>query len=125
VLATHDFLRPEYFTQIKAIVQTIDFSAFNVYCLVKGDMVHGFVAVLDRKIEMLFLLPGCIGKGYGKLLVDFACSHLNADSVDVNVQNVKAVVFYERLGFRTYERTRKDDEGRDYPLLRMRREMPV
>ena len=43
-----------------------------------------------------------------------------ADKVDVNEQNTGVVAFYKKLGFETYERTEKDDRGKDYPLLRMR-----
>ena len=119
VLATHDFLKPSDFQNIKAIVQTIDFNALEVYCLVKAKRVVGFLGVAEQKVEMLFLLPGHIGKGYGKKLLDFAISNLNANKVDVNEQNIKAVKFYQRNGFKTYERTEKDDQGNDYPLLRM------
>jgi len=44
---------------------------------------------------------------------------LKAHKVDVNEQNVGAVAFYENLGFATYERSDKDDQGNDYPILRM------
>lgn len=54
--------------------------------------------------------------------MDFAVTELNADKVDVNEQNSSAIKFYERLGFKTYERTDKDDQGRDFPLLRMKLE---
>jgi putative acetyltransferase len=67
-------------------------------------------------------LPKYIGKGLGKKLTDFAISKLNADKVDVNEQNTQAVKFYEKLGFKAYERTAKDDQGKDYPLLRMKLE---
>ncbi|RDV12574.1 GNAT family N-acetyltransferase [Pontibacter diazotrophicus] len=45
-----------------------------------------------------------------------------AMEVDVNEQNTKAVEFYQKLGFETYERTAQDDQGKDYPLLRMKLE---
>ena len=37
VLATHDFLKPSDFHAIKEIVKTIDFNAFDVYCLMQND----------------------------------------------------------------------------------------
>ena len=45
-----------------------------------------------------------------------------AKQMDVNEQNTKAVEFYRKFGFETYERTEKDDEGKGYPLLRMKLE---
>ncbi|WP_051197562.1 GNAT family N-acetyltransferase [Flavobacterium soli] len=122
VLATHDFLNPTDFKEIKQLVQTFNFNDFEVYCLKQNDEVAGFIGLAERKIEMLFFSPEYIGKGLGRKLVDFAFSELKADKVDVNEQNTSAVKFYEKLGFKTYERTDKDDQGKEYPLLRMKLE---
>ena len=120
VLATHDFLSHKDFEEIKTLVQTIDFNDFEVYCAKQETMVVGFIGLAERKIEMLFISPDFIGKGLGKKLTDFAISELNVDKVDVNEQNKKAVKFYENYGFKVYERTEKDDQGKPYPLLRMK-----
>ncbi len=122
VLATHHFLLKDDFQIIKSIVKTIDFNAFDVYCLFEGEELLGFLGVAHQKVEMLFLSPSSIGKGYGKKLLMFAVEELKADQVDVNEQNEAAVVFYQKMGFKTYERTEKDDQGNAYPLLRMRLE---
>ena len=120
VLATHDFLSPADFISIKEIVHTIDFSAFDVFCLMKEQKVIGFVGVAEKKVEMLFLDPLFFGQGLGKKLMAFALTELQADKVDVNEQNLNSVNFYKKLGFETYERTEKDDQGKQYPLLRMK-----
>lgn len=120
VLASHDFINPADFKEIKSIVHMIDFNAFEVYCLKRKNLIVGFVGVAERKIEMLFVMPEYIGKGFGKKLTNFALTKLNADKVDVNEQNTVAIKFYQKFGFRTYERTVKDDQGKNYPLLRMK-----
>ncbi|UUW07276.1 GNAT family N-acetyltransferase [Flavobacterium plurextorum] len=122
VLATHDFLNLTDFEEIKQLVQTFNFNDFEVYCLKQNDKVAGFIGLAERKIEMLFFSPEYIGKGLGRKLIDFAFSELQADKVDVNEQNTNAVKFYKKLGFKTYERTDKDDQGKEYPLLRMKLE---
>ena len=119
VLATHDFLSATDFQEIKNIVATIDFNAFDVYCLIDKNNVIGFLGTANKKVEMLFLSPEQIGKGLGKKLLNLAIHDLNADKVDVNEQNTKAVEFYSKFGFKTYERTDKDEQGKNYPLLRM------
>lgn len=120
VLATHGFLDPLDFEEIKELVYSINFNDFDMYCLVQDLVVGGFVGVADQKIEMLFLAPEFIGKGLGKKLTEFAIEKLGADKVDVNLQNSPAVAFYKSLGFTTYEQTEKDDQGKNYPLLRMK-----
>ncbi|HEX6170749.1 MAG TPA: GNAT family N-acetyltransferase [Chitinophagaceae bacterium] len=120
VLATHGFLSQEDFQSIKEIVRKIDFNQFDVFCLIQDDKVLGFLGVAGQKTEMLFLDPDYFGQGLGKVLMNYAINELSVDKVDVNEQNIKAVNFYQHLGFKTYERTDKDDLGKDYPLLRMK-----
>jgi putative acetyltransferase len=120
VLATHDFLSASDFREIKALVQTIDFNAFDVYCALEGEEVVGFLGVAERKIEMLFIKPAFIGQGWGRRLLEHAIDVLQADQVDVNEQNRRAVEFYQKFGFAAFERTAQDDQGKAYPLLRMR-----
>lgn len=120
VSASHYFLTPSDFEGIKAIVWTIDFNALAVYCLLNDNAVIGFIGVMNRKVEMLFIDPKFFGLGCGKLLMNHAFSQLGINAVDVNEQNSGAVRFYQSLGFEIYERTEKDDQGRSYPLLRMK-----
>lgn len=122
VRATHHFLDPVDIDYFKTVVKGIDFRAFQVYCLVVGERLVGFLGVADKKIEMLFLDPQFIGQGLGKKLMDFALNELKAQEVDVNEQNENAVRFYSKFGFRTYDRSEKDSEGKEYPILKMRLE---
>lgn len=122
VRATHDFLSPSDIDYYKKIVSAIDFNTFQVFCLTEVDKVLGFIGIADNKIEMLFLVPEHIGKGYGKTLMRFAIDELGTNKVDVNEQNQNATNFYTKFGFRTYARTDKDDEGKDYPILKMKLE---
>jgi len=120
VRATHHFVTATDLERIKKLVHQIDFSAFSVYCLMDQNEVVGFLGVADATIESLFLHPDLIGQGHGRRLVKFAFDMLKADKVNVNEQNVHAVAFYSKLGFKTYERTDKDPEGNDYPILKMK-----
>ncbi|MEX6689712.1 GNAT family N-acetyltransferase [Danxiaibacter flavus] len=119
VRATHNFLAASDIDYYKDIVAAIDFSAFPVFCLEQNETVIGFIGVADKKIEMLFLSPNAIGQGLGKKLMRYAIEELKADKVDVNEQNNHAVLFYKKSGFITFERSEKDSEGKDYPILKM------
>ncbi len=123
VHATHDFLTPTDFEEIKELVRTINFNDLQVFCIVDGNEVAGFIGVADKKVEMLFLAPEYFGKGLGQKLLNFAVNELNAKKVDVNEQNTKALKFYQNFGFEIFERTEKDDQGRNYPLLRLKLRM--
>lgn len=120
VQATHSFLSKTDFEEIKELVATIKFNEFQVFCLADEKLVLGFIGVADKKIEMLFLDPDYFGQGLGKKLLSFAVKELAADKLDVNEQNTKALRFYQKFGFETFERADKDEQGRNYPLLRMK-----
>jgi len=120
VLATHHFLAPADFMEIKALVASIDFNRLEVYCLLHSGNVIGFTGVADRKVEMLFLHPDYFGRGLGKKLLDFALTELDADKLDVNEENSVALLFYIKAGFEPYDRSETDEQGRNYPILRMK-----
>lgn len=120
VKATHHFVTPGDIDLFKGMVQQIDFTAFPVYCLVEGGCVLGFLGLADGQIEMLFLDAGAIGRGLGTKLIRFALDELKANKVDVNEQNLSAVRFYRKFGFKVYTRNEKDDHGKDYPILKMK-----
>lgn len=63
-----------------------------------GETIAGFIGLYDHSIEMLFIGYMYIGKGLGTRLIEFAES-LGADSVDVNEQNLKALVFIKQMDF--------------------------
>ncbi len=120
VTATHHFLNSTDFQAIRDCVHTIDFNRLYLFCMMDGDILAGFVGIAERKVEMLFIAPRYFRQGLGKRLMMFAISEWKIERVDVNEQNESAVEFYHRLGFEIYERCEYDDQGRHYPILRMK-----
>ena len=118
--ATHKFLDPKDIDYFKGIVEQIDFRTLSLFCLNVNSNFAGFIGVLDKKVEMLFLDPKYTNKGFGKKLMAFVIEELGVNKVDVNEQNIEAVKFYKKLGFETYDRTEKDSSGKDYPILLMK-----
>ena len=110
VRTSHDFLSEQDIRnlapQVKAALQGVE-SLVVVY---NDNIPAGFMGIQERKIEMLFLSPSCIGHGLGRELLN----------VDVNEQNKKAEAFYLRSGFQTFRRDETDEQGNPFPVLRMR-----
>ena len=102
------------------MLQGFDFQLLEVFCLQYQSKIIGFIAIHEKKIEMLFMDPDFIGQGLGKKLVLWAVSEHEVTKVDVNEQNRKAVIFYEKMGFEVAERTDHDDMGKPYPILKMK-----
>lgn len=120
VLHTHSFLSNKDFLFIKGLLSNFDFNSIHIECLFLHDHCIGFAGVHHQKLEMLFLDPSYIGKGYGKYFIHYLIEKYAFKYVDVNEQNLQAVEFYQRVGFKTYRRKEMDDLGLPYPILEMR-----
>jgi putative acetyltransferase len=107
------------------LVKGIDFTQLEVFCLMGGTKVYGFLGVAESKLEMLFLDPDLFGNGYGKQMLDFAIHRLGCETVDVNEQNESARRFYEKAGFQVISRSETDGGGMSYPILHMQLPKPI
>lgn len=81
----------------------------------------GFIALLDKHIGGLFVDPEAHRCGVGGQLVEHAAQRLGTLTVDVYERNVSAIAFYKRYGFELVERKERDEEGREFALLELRR----
>ena len=120
VRATHDFLKEEDIRFYKPLVLNEFLKAVQLYCI-KSDTgkIAGFMGLVDKSIEMLFIDPLFRGNGIGKTLVQFAVNACKADKVDVNEQNTQALGFYQKMDFAVTGRSEQDTMGKPYPILHM------
>jgi putative acetyltransferase len=63
VRATHYFLPEEYLQQIKTLLPSI-FPAVQLFVMRDNNDIAGFLGVVEKKIEMLFIQPEKKRKGY-------------------------------------------------------------
>ena len=118
VRATHHFLPEEYLQEIKTLLPSI-LPAVQLFVARDNNKIAGFLGIVEKKIEMLFIHPDSRGKGIGKQLTAFAIQELQANKVDVNEQNEQATGFYQRMGFVVSGREETDGLGKPYPWLLM------
>lgn len=117
-MATHDFLKSEDFTEIKAALIPDYFPNVDLYAIADNGVYAGFIGLSPDSIEMLFIDSGRRGQGYGSALIEFARQR-GATKVDVNEQNTSAFNFYKAKGFRIIGRDETDDAARPYPILHL------
>ncbi|MFK4568055.1 GNAT family N-acetyltransferase [Enterococcus sp. UD-01] len=120
VRQTHNFLKEADFNQIESELPSY-FEQMDVQLWQEQNQLLGFSGVLDKKIEMLFLDPAFIGKGYGKQIIHTLIQEDDCQYVDVNEQNTAARAFYQAVGFVEIGRSETDDAGRPYPILHLRK----
>ena len=118
VMATHDFLKNDDFTEIKAALIPDYFLNVDLYAVADNGVFAGFIGLSPDSIEMLFIDNDYRGQGYGSSLIEFA-KRSGATKVDVNEQNPSALNFYKAKGFRIIGRDEVDDADRPYPILHL------
>jgi putative acetyltransferase len=122
VVATHDFVSQSDLSDI--CVQVKEDYLPNSPLLVavdSQDQLVGFMGTNGHEIESLFIDPACHRRGLGRAFIEQASAQSPHLEVTVNTQNSQAVAFYEAVGFTAYTSSPTDDDGRPYPILRMRK----
>lgn len=121
VRATHLFLSADEVAEIKPYVPQALREISHLIVAWRADGAPaGFLGVDGRKLEMLFLAPEERGKGLGRKLVQYGMERFDIREVTVNEQNPQARGFYEHMGFCVCQRSELDEQGRPYPILKMR-----
>jgi putative acetyltransferase len=121
VRATHHFLSEDDISFYRALLEEFELEKLPIYCAWDNEVLVGFGAVVHHSLEMLFLHPNYIGKGYGTDFFNFLNQIERIEKVEVNEENPKALQFYEKCGFTITGRRALDDHGQPHPILEMRK----
>ncbi|THU01070.1 acetyltransferase [Lampropedia puyangensis] len=117
--ATHHFLAQEDRLAIEKMVATFLPQA-PLWLAVNGnDYPLAFMLVEKGHMEALFVDPAYRGVGIGAMLVRHGIAQHPALTTDVNEQNLQALGFYEKMGFKQTGRSALDSDGRPYPIIHL------
>lgn len=120
VRATHDFLPEEEIEYLKPLILNEYFHQVFIHKYVKEGQILGFMGTSSDNIEMLFIDPKFRATGVGRSLTEFAIKQLKITHVDVNEQNIQALGFYKKIGFKVIGRSELDGQGKPYPILHLK-----
>lgn len=100
----------------------IKFESLSILLLEIDDQSMGFCAISkegqDYEIEHLWLLPGLIGKGLGKRLLKESINRFVPKNSRIYVEaDPNAEAFYQRQGFKTFDRIESYPKGRFLPRM--------
>lgn len=120
VRATHHFLSEEDLNFYHTRLPNLYMPHVDLYAIynAQGEC-RAFIGLSQEMVEMLFVHPDDMGRGYGSMLLNFACMERGMRKVDVNEQNEQALGFYLHHGFRITGRDATDNEGKPYPILHL------
>ncbi|WP_040982488.1 GNAT family N-acetyltransferase [Oceanobacillus jeddahense] len=118
VLATHDFLASEDRESLKKGIPAY-FPQLDMKMWFEDTTFIGFSGVNASQLEMLFLDPEQIRKGFGSRILNDLIEKDGIKLVDVNKDNKPALAFYLKNNFQITGESEQDDQGRDYPILHL------
>lgn len=119
--ATHHFLSAEDRDAIEGALVTEYLPQVQVTVAEVDGRPVGFAGTAEGRLEMLFVDDAARGRGVGSALLARVIDEQSVRELDVNEQNPDAVAFYLRKGFAVVGRSPRDDAGRPYPILHLRR----
>ena len=122
VNATHDFLSAHDRDDIESKLASDYFPLVELFVAEHQGRPVGFAGVSGNQLEMLFVDANYHNQGIGSALLSYVVENCGTEFVDVNEQNDQATQFYKRKGFTVESRSERDDQGRPYPVLHLRRQ---
>lgn len=100
----YTFFSEEYFTQERKNIEEIYLPNTETFVYENNGSVVGFIAMIDDEIGGLFVHPDFQGLKIGKQLVDFCFASRNGLIVEVFENNKIGKSFYDKYGFKEYDR---------------------
>lgn len=116
----HPFLGEEILAEQQVLVRDVYLPNAETWVADDHGQVVGFIGLLGDFVGGLFVAPERHGSGVGRNLIEHAFGLKGALTVEVYAANPIAPDFYRRCGFVEIGRKDHDDEGRPFPLIRMR-----
>lgn len=118
--ATHHFLTPEDRRAIDTMVCDFLPKVPLWFAVDANDYPLAFMFIDNGHMEALFVDPAGRRTGIGAALVRHGLSLHPDMTTDVNEQNLQALGFYEKMGFKRTDRSSLDGQGRPYPIIHLR-----
>ncbi|GAK47527.1 acetyltransferase [Secundilactobacillus oryzae JCM 18671] len=115
-IEAHDFISTSYWQGNYDLIEGMLPKA-EVFVNVENGNINGFVGLMDNYIAGIFVAQNARSKGVGKQLLDHAKIIRNELTLYVYQLNQRAIVFYEREGFKITNTGIDEDTGQnDYEM---------
>ncbi len=116
-LDAHNFISSDFWQQNaeKMRQKYLPASENWVYC--ENDQILGFFSLFNDNLSALFVDPSAQSRGIGRKLLDHAKILRPCLSLNVYEQNIRAVSFYSRNGFRVVQAQKDPHTGHSELLM--------
>lgn len=107
----HDFIPSSYWQEKKDDMKNIYIPSSQTFVYEDGEMVVGFISMLDNYIAAIFVLPEYQGKGIGTRLIDHVKKLYPILTLGVYSKNIQSIEFYKKHGFVVENETVEENTG--------------
>jgi putative acetyltransferase len=118
--ATHHFLTKKDRAELDEMVCNFLPSTSLWLAVNPDDKPLAFMLLDNSHMQALFVDPTVHSQGIGTILIQHGLTLFPEMTTDVNEQNVQAVGFYERKGFKRIGLSLRDEQGRPYPIIHLK-----
>jgi putative acetyltransferase len=107
----HSFMPASFWASHKSAMKEKYLPITENYVFEQEGKVTGFISLAGENMCALFVAPEAQGRGVGKALLEHAKALKNRLSLKVYRDNKKAILFYEKRGFRAAEEEGDEHTG--------------
>lgn len=99
-IIAHPFMPSSFWASHKSVMKEKYLPLAENYVFEQEGKVMGFISLVGEKVCALFIAPEAQGKGTGKALLEHAKVLKGRLSLKVYRDNKRAIIFYEKIGFK-------------------------
>ena len=110
-LQAHGFIPAKYWKKNIKRMRNEYLPMSETFLAADGEMILGFVSLVDEYLAAIFVKPEIQGKNIGRLLLNHAKIHRSCLTLKVFCKNNKSIGFYEKNGFTVISESIDEETG--------------
>lgn len=107
----HPFMLASFWASHKSVMKEKYLPLAENYVFEQEGKVMGFISLVGEKVCALFIVPEAQERGTGKALLEYAKVLKGRLSLKVYRDNRRAIIFYEKSGFKAVGKEIDDHTG--------------
>lgn len=109
----HDFIDKQYWIDKYEVVKNEYIPNSETFVYKENDEIKGFISIINKSfIGALFIENKCQGHGIGSKLIDFVTEKFDELTLTVYKDNLNAVKFYKKKGFKIISEDLDEDTNK-------------
>lgn len=120
-LEAHDFIDKQYWIDKYEEIKNEYIPNSETFVYKENNEIKGFISIINKSfIGALFIENKCQGQGIGSKLINYVISKFNELNLTVYKDNLNAVKFYKKNGFKIISEDLDEDTNKVEFIMKLR-----